>query len=51
MKIFSKDVFEFRKTRVVCGNEGVGVRFMDVLVAPDGMGYLMEITSGKKGFG
>ena len=36
-KTFSKDMFEFRQTRIVCGNKGAAVGIMIGLRGPDGM--------------
>ena len=37
MKIFSKDTFVFRETRIILGNKGAGVDVMDGLREPDGL--------------
>ena len=37
MRTFSKDAFEFREARIICGNKGGGVGVMGGLRGHDGM--------------
>ena len=48
-KTFSKDMFEFRQTRIVCGNKGVAVGMISRLGEPDSM--RMEGTGNSIGYG
>ena len=49
MKTFSKEAFEFRETRIVCGNKGVAVGMISRLGEPDSM--RMEGTGNSIGYG
>ena len=50
--MLSKDIFEFEEAKIVCGNNGAGVRVIDRLGVPGGMG--LKGTGnlfGYKGYG